>query len=132
VDVGGFNATIDNIPGAGNALHDSLDVFKRTVKKLRKFPFIVCLNKVDLLKEKLEDGVSLKDYFPDFTDEPKYRNAATFFMGLFKHAWVDIRKDSDGFHPITTSAISDQNMRKVFDKIKTIALSRSMSKAGLY
>ena len=60
------NSNVNNF--SQNHLQESLDLFERfwNNRYLNSVSYILLLNKIDVLKRKLEGGQKLEDYFPEF------------------------------------------------------------------
>ncbi|KFM76875.1 Guanine nucleotide-binding protein G(s) subunit alpha isoform, partial [Stegodyphus mimosarum] len=142
----GFDLTIreDN---QTNRLQESLSLFLDVWKSrfLKESGFILFLNKQDILREKIEKGARLCDYFPEYLNysstDPnisnEYEKARCFIRDLFlaetkkqptiprscrsSDTYCDRRcsKPRDCFWHYTT-ATDTQNVKRVFDDVHTM------------
>ncbi|KAI9218643.1 guanine nucleotide binding protein, alpha subunit [Blastocladiella britannica] len=68
-----------------NKLMDSMMVFEKVINHplMKKSAFMLFLNKIDLLKEKLASGASVHEAFPDYGGSNEYEEVSVFFAQRF-------------------------------------------------
>lgn len=125
--------------GVTNRLKESLGLFEQIWNNrwLRTVSMILFLNKMDILKSKVEaNKFKIEDYFPEFMaykppplegaekrdvgDTEAVVKAKFFFRDLFLRV---SRKSHDGRHycyPHFTTAVDTENIRRVFDSCRDI------------
>lgn len=143
-----------------NRLREALTLFEEvwSSRFLRDSGFIVFLNKQDLLREKINKGLKLQDYFPEFDtyngtvpfDEPdyEYRRARAFikdkFVSITKKSIDEGEKTSSDyisydtlenrgrecFYHLTTATDTD-NISKVFQDIHTMIIIWNLKKISI-
>jgi guanine nucleotide-binding protein subunit alpha-12 len=128
-----------------NRLRESVLIFKNIInhKAFEKVPFILFLNKTDLLKEKLNQTANqfmklssdsskvvvvpqtIKDYFPEFNglNPLDLGCVQSFIFGLFDSCRLN--KDKTLIHHFTT-AVDTENIKKVFKAVKMIILEENI------
>lgn len=131
-----------------NRLRESLDLFEQIWNNrwLRTVSIILFLNKQDILREKVDNGKRVEDYFPEFTSyrppeidhskEPKdasptFLKARYFFRDQFLRV---SNKTHDGRHfcyPHFTTAVDTENIRRVFDSCRDIIQRMHLQKYEL-
>ncbi|KAH9973363.1 guanine nucleotide binding protein, alpha subunit [Lactifluus volemus] len=85
-DVGGARNQRQAMDSHVNRLEDSLLLWRALVsnKLLEKVPIVIFLNKCDLLREKLEAGVQLKNYMVTYGDRPNdYESVSKYLRNKF-------------------------------------------------
>jgi len=132
VGISAFDQTLheDNVT---NRLHEDLKLFHDICisKWFTTTAIILFLNKADLFKEKLAQGKSLSEVFPEFTGGTKYSVSVNFL----KEKFVDINDPATGrkkniYCHITTATDTD-NIKHVFDDVRDYLTNDIFTKAGL-
>jgi GTPase SAR1 family protein len=132
-----------------NRLRESLDLFEQIWNNrwLRTVSIILFLNKQDILREKVDGGKRVEEYFPDFSSyrppdnidlgkEPK-DSSSTFLKAryFFRDQFLRVsNKTHDGRHfcyPHFTTAVDTENIRRVFDSCRDIIQRMHLQKYEL-
>lgn len=158
VESSGFDTKIreDN---ETNRLQESLNLFEEVwlSRFLRESGFIIFLNKQDILKEKIERGSHIEDFFPDFENyhpptlnsapqniddtEELYLRVRCFirdkFMAITNKATMNRRGTSANeprsrgcFCHFTTATDTD-NIKHVFDAVHIMIIMSNLQKISL-
>lgn len=109
-----------------NRLVESCNIFETIVnnKAFSYISIILFLNKTDLLEEKI-CVVNIKDYFPQFTGDPRsLKNVQQFLLSLFDHRRSD--RSQPLFHHFTT-AIDTEKIEFVFQAVKDTILRKNIT-----
>lgn len=142
-----FNMVIRE-DGKTNRLRESLDLFESIWNNrwLRTVSIILFLNKMDVLRKKVEQGKRIENYFPEFSsyrppaESNEKRDAgesdlvvkARFF---FRDQFLRLsQKSHDGRHycyPHFTTAVDTENIRRVFDSCRDIIQRMHLQKYEL-
>jgi len=112
-----------------NRMKESLKLFGEICnnKYFEQTSIILFLNKLDLFKEKLAKKIDPKVAFPDYTGGCDY-NVATEYI---KQQFVVLNKTPDReIFAKLTCATDTENMRFVFDAVKTIILQKRLESVG--
>lgn len=131
-----------------NRMEESLHLFKTIISYhwFRNSSIALFLNKKDLLEEKILSS-PLEDYFEKFKDFPGYkpgdfRSAMDFIKKMFFNQKKDVESSKD-FKKINlegekrtlyvheTMATDTDNIRKIFDDVKTTILGKILGGAGV-
>lgn len=159
VESSGFDTRIreDN---ETNRLQESLDLFQEvwSSRFLRESGFIIFLNKQDILKEKIERGSKIENFFPDFVHynpptlnsgqnsvddtEEMHDRVKSFirskFMEITKKPTMSRRgtdainepRSRDCFCHFTTATNTD-NIKRVFDAVHIMIIMSNLQKISL-
>lgn len=161
VESSGFDTKIreDN---ETNRLQESLNLFEEvwSSRFLRGSGFIIFLNKQDILKEKIERGCRIEDYFPDYLSyqpatlnnasqsvddiDDVYNRVRSFirdkFMAITKKPTMSRRgtetsgigepRSRDCFCHFTTATNTD-NIKRVFDAVHIMIIMSNLQKISL-
>ncbi|KAH9398310.1 hypothetical protein TYRP_018957 [Tyrophagus putrescentiae] len=154
IDSSGFDCKLRE-DGNKNRLKECLELFEDVwfSKYLVNTGFILFLNKQDILKEKIERGSKIENYFPEYKDyklpskdgdpEDEYIKARCFIRDKFLEITKKCRGEhrgsgtsqnsfSDGYRVKRecffhfTTATDSNNIRRVFDDIHTMILMRNI------
>lgn len=109
-----------------NRLRESLDIFEVIVNNIyfSNVSIILFLNKNDLLEEKVNQGLQISDYFPEFEGDPlNLSDVKSFLVYKFESQRKDRRKPF--FHHFTM-AIDTNNIRFVFNAVKDTILQENL------
>lgn len=126
VDSSGFDTKVRE-DGKTNRLEESLDLFKVVWNNsyLEKSGIILFMNKQDILKEKIQRGHRIENYFPEYKDykptknkinekEYEYLKARQFILDKF----LEVTKDGKHrFFSHFTTATDTNNIKKVFNDV---------------
>ncbi|CAJ1075353.1 guanine nucleotide-binding protein subunit alpha-13b [Xyrichtys novacula] len=114
-----------------NRLSESLNIFE-TIVNNRVFgnvSIILFLNKTDLLEEKVKQ-VSIKDYFPEFSGDPRsLTDVQRFLVECFRKKRRE-QQQKPLYHHFTT-AINTENIRLVFRDVKDTILHDNLKQLML-
>lgn len=159
VESSGFDTRIreDN---ETNRLQESLNLFQEvwSSRFLRESGFIIFLNKQDILKEKIERGSRIENFFPEFVNynpstlnsgtqnvddtEEMYSRVRSFirnkFMEITKKPTLSRRgtdalnepRSRDCFCHFTTATNTD-NIKRVFDAVHIMIIMSNLQKISL-
>jgi len=117
-----------------NRMVETLELF-RSVSMNRAFtntPIILFLNKVDVLKEKLQySHIADQKPFEDYTG-PKnnFKCAVDYFIGKFREQLIENNYKESYIHLCT--ATDTNNIEFVMDTTQDIVLNENLGYAGLY
>lgn len=111
-----------------NRLLESRNIFD-TILNHRAFssvPFILFLNKTDLLQKKIESRSSdISDYFPEYNGDPyNLKEVQSFILHLFESTRNDPEKTI--FHHYTT-AIDTENIKVVFNAVRDSIIQKNIT-----
>jgi len=115
-----------------NRLQESLDIFEVIVNNsyFTNVSIILFLNKTDLLEEKVEHGVLLSTYFPEFQgDSLNLADVQRYLVHKFES---QRRNRSKPFFHHFTMAIDTNNIRVVFDAVKDTILHENLRNLMLH
>eukprot|EP00038_Savillea_parva_P000452 m.96220 g.96220 ORF g.96220 m.96220 type:complete len:358 (-) comp10151_c0_seq1:1272-2345(-) len=123
-----FDQTSGASESGGNRLREALQLFSHMMrgKQLRDKSVVLFFNKSDLLKEKLEQGRSVKEHFPDYTGPENDLEATQQWLAEKFRSQCP----SEVYHHYTT-AIDTANIRHVFDDIQDILVRHHMKSLNL-
>lgn len=113
--------------GGGNRLQESLKLFKQVMKgkHLQKSTVILFLNKLDLFKEKLEQGSEIKRHFPEYKGvEGHPEQIQEFILRLFSSQKAEL-------YPHFTTAIDTTNIKFVFKSVKDTLIQERLKSFGI-
>nr|XP_046915632.1 guanine nucleotide-binding protein G(s) subunit alpha-like [Dermatophagoides farinae] len=117
--------------GKTNRLKESIDLFKEVWSSsyLNKSGIILFMNKQDILKEKIQRGHRIENYFPEYKDyklpknkheveeEYEYRKARDFILDKFFQVTKDRNVCKHRFFSHFTTATDTNNIKFVFDDV---------------
>ena len=109
-----------------NRMVESVNIFDTIInhKYFRKVAVILFLNKSDLLKEKVEQGVKIINWFPGFKGDPsKLEDVQQFILAMYDSRRRDRNKQL--FHHFTT-AVDTDNIKKIFEGVHEIILKKNL------
>ncbi|XP_020499878.1 guanine nucleotide-binding protein subunit alpha-13b [Labrus bergylta] len=114
-----------------NRLSESLNIFETIVNNrvFSNVSIILFLNKTDLLEEKVKQ-VSIKDYFPEFSGDPRsLTDVQRFLVECFRKKRRE-QQQKPLYHHFTT-AINTENIRLVFRDVKDTILHDNLKQLML-
>ena len=132
-----------------NRLRESLDLFEQIWDRrwLRAVSIILFLNKQDILREKVDSGKRVEDYFPEFSTYQSPENldlsrerkdtSSTFLKAryFFRDLFLQVcNKSHTGLHycyPHFTTAVDTENIRRIFDSCRDIIQRMHLQKHKL-
>lgn len=116
-----------------NRLSESLNIFE-TIVNNRVFinvSIILFLNKTDLLEEKVKQ-VSIKDYFGEFSGDPKsLADVQAFLVECFRKKRREHQHQQKPLYHHFTTAINTENIRLVFRDVKDTILHDNLKQLML-
>jgi len=92
---------------------------------------ILFLNKTDLFAEKLASGKSIRTAFPDYAGSNNYQDATKFIKAKFCDVTNPLTDKPRDIYPHLTCATDTNNVRVVFEAVKTFLLSSAIASVGL-
>jgi guanine nucleotide-binding protein subunit alpha-13 len=123
-----FDQSSSASESGGNRLREALQLFSHMMrgKQLRDKSVVLFFNKSDLLKEKLAQGRSVKEHFPEYGGpEGDLVAVQTWLAELFR-----AQCPGEVYHHFTT-AIDTANIKHVFDDMKEILVQSLMRGMGM-
>ncbi|KAH9485207.1 Guanine nucleotide-binding protein alpha-4 subunit [Psilocybe cubensis] len=100
-------------------------------KLLSRVQLILFLNKTDLLRKKLEQGILVKKYMPEFDKENTYENVATWFRKIFKKYFIQHSEPGRSFISHFTSVIDTEATSVTLIAVQSAILQHDMAEVGL-
>jgi len=113
-----------------NRVHEALVLFDEICNNhwFKNTAIILFLNKRDLLQNKLDRGIRVRDFFPDFGGDNSFNSVALFF----KEKFVSLnRRLEKKIYTHITCATDTGNVAAVFNAVKDIILQKQLTGAGL-
>lgn len=132
VALSGFDLTLYE-DGKTNRMQESLKLFHEICisKWFTKAAMILFLNKVDLFRQKLSEGISLKSAFPDYTGENNFKDATDYIQDVFMDVCDPVTNKPKDIYPHLTCATDTENVKVVFDAVKDFLLHQAINQSGL-
>jgi len=112
-----------------NRMHESLKLFDEICnsKWFSAIPIILFLNKSDIFREKIPI-TNITTAFPDFTGGQNFEEATEYIQEQF----VSLNENPEkGVFAHVTCATNTDNIRVVFDAVKSIVLSAALKGSGV-
>jgi len=111
-----------------NRMHESLKLFDDICnsKWFSEIPIILFLNKMDLFKEKIKK-VNITEAFPEYDGPQSFPEAADYIQNEFLAVNDNPEK---GVYPHITCATNTDNIKTVFNAVKSIVLQAAISAIG--
>lgn len=130
-----YDAFVKEQGNSKNKLQQSLDVLKELLMEpvLKSAPFIIMLNKKDLLKGKVGKS-KFSDYFTDYQDEEPRLNTYEGVIEYFTQKIVDIISEDNPnrFANIyTTCATDTDGFKKIFGAGATLLVKQNLAFSGI-
>ncbi|GME76595.1 unnamed protein product [Ambrosiozyma monospora] len=113
-----------------NRMHESIMLFDSlcNYKKFLNKPFILFLNKVDLMKDKVRRS-PVRKYFPDYNGKTNdVEDALKYFENLF----LSINRSNRPIYVHRTCATDTQSMKFVLTAVTDMVIQESLKKSGLF
>ncbi|KAJ3573157.1 hypothetical protein NP233_g2613 [Leucocoprinus birnbaumii] len=130
-DVGG--AYLDEDPKI-NRIEDSLQLFTAICsnKMLKDAHLVLLLNKTDLLKKKLAQGIEIRKYITSYADRPNvYETAASYFKSHFQQA----HKKKDSWRRVLwvhyTSMLDIKATQSIISNVGEAIIRKHIAEIGL-
>jgi len=129
VDISAFDQTLledDTV----NRMHEALTLFESICngKWFHNTSMILFFNKVDLLREKLQKGRQLAEYFPDYDGENEFSSIVDYFSERFR----DVNQsDAKQIYIHQTCAMDTEQTGFVMNAVNDIVVSRNLKTLGL-
>jgi len=113
-----------------NRVHEALALFEEICNNqwFKNTAMILFLNKRDLLQNKLDRHVQVRDFFPDYAGDNTLNNVAGFFKDKF---FALNRRLGKRIYSHVTCATDTGNVTAVFNAVKDIILNKQLTGAGL-
>ncbi|KAI0465134.1 hypothetical protein LJB42_000356 [Komagataella kurtzmanii] len=112
-----------------NRVHEAILLFESLCNS-RWFvdtPFILFLNKIDLLEEKLQQ-TNFKEYFPDYTGDVHNVDSVVTYL---ERTFLSVNRTSKPVYVHRTCATDTQSMEFVLNATTDILLQNHLKKSGL-
>merc|ERR1712137_424558 len=112
-----------------NRMQESIMMFEEIRNRFEDKPIILFLNKIDLLKEKVEElHIDVSNFFPEFKGpEGKYNDAAEFF----KKKFTSLSQPHQQLFPHFTCALNVDHIKYVFDTIRNLFMEGTLDEIGV-
>jgi len=116
-----------------NRLKEDLKLFQDICvsKWFSSTAIILFLNKSDIFKEKLVQGKSISDVFPEFKGGSDYKNSVVFLREKFMDIVDPVTKRKKDVFCHVTTATDTENVRYVFDDVREYIIHEIFKRAGL-
>ncbi|KAF9528505.1 guanine nucleotide binding protein, alpha subunit [Crepidotus variabilis] len=132
--ISAFNERLDEDRKV-NRLEDTLMMWKTICrsKLLFNVQIILFMNKTDLLRKKLNDGISVKKYIPEYKNPNDYEHVAQWFRKIFFKMYDDAGRVKAGLPFIGhfTSVIDTAATAKTLESVHVAILRNDIQEAGL-
>jgi len=134
--VSAFNQVLSEDPMV-NRIADSLLLFRSVCsnKLLRKVSIVLFLNKVDILKAKLESGISFNEFVPSYGDRPNnVENVCQYFKTKFCAVFKEYTRIERAERELYThfTAVNDPEFTKdIIYNIRNTILRKSLQSSSL-
>jgi len=89
------------------------------------------MNKTDLLRKKLEQGIRVKKYIPEYDKGNDYETVSTWFRRVFKRIHMDNCSAGLNFISHFTSVIDTKATAHTLQAVQATILRNDISDAGL-
>lgn len=113
-----------------NRIYEAIMLFDSLVnsKWFANTPFILFLNKVDLLKDKVRKS-PVRKYFPDFDGKSNdVEDALRYFENLF----LSLNKSKRPIYVHRTCATDTQSMKFILTAVTDMVIQQNLKKSGLF
>ncbi|PPQ98401.1 hypothetical protein CVT24_004080 [Panaeolus cyanescens] len=116
-----------------NRLEDTFVLWKTICSSelLSHVQIILFMNKVDLLRKKLDQGIQVKKYIPEYDKGNDFATVSTWFRRVFKRIFVDHRKPGSPFISHFTSVVDTQATGQTLQAVQATILRNDIANAGL-
>jgi len=113
-----------------NRMLESIKLFSELVnsKWFSRVPLILFLNKSDLLQERVDQGISIKIAFPEYEGEDEFDAYVDYIYSKFQEV---VKNQSKPIYKHVTNATSTDNIKFVWDSIRSIVLEKALGSSGL-
>ncbi|KAF4620276.1 hypothetical protein D9613_000337 [Agrocybe pediades] len=130
--ISSFNERLDEDPRVYR-LEDTFSLWKSLCgnKLLADVQIILLLNKTDLLRRKLEQGVRVQRYMPEYDKPNDFENVSNWFRKVFKAYHVQYSPVKREFISHFTSVVDPHATRQTLDAIHETILRKDVVEAGL-
>ncbi|KAL1918491.1 uncharacterized protein VTP21DRAFT_3151 [Calcarisporiella thermophila] len=127
--ISSFDQTLSEDPSI-NRLTDSVDLFRSICNHplLKKSAMILFLNKTDILQMKLDAGIRVGKFFPEYKGSNDFESIANFFRRQFTSQKRDADKE---IYVHLTHATDTQQMRMMVAALNVIVAKTNLTDAGL-
>ena len=119
-----------------NSLEESLQLFETITASdfFKSTPIVLFLNKIDVLKEKVAEGINFSRYFPEYCErDGDFDAIIDYISDQFADRKVKNEQDYDE-RPLyihQTCATDTENIKVVFSMVHDIILSNIFSEIGM-
>jgi len=111
-----------------NRMHESLKLFDEICnsKWFSEIPIVLFLNKSDLFEQKIKK-TNITSAFPDYSGAQTFEEASEYIQEQF----VSLNENPEkGVYAHVTCATNTDNIRVVFEAVKSIVLSAALRGSG--
>ncbi|KAJ7782560.1 guanine nucleotide binding protein, alpha subunit [Mycena maculata] len=133
VPISAFDQYLDEDP-LTNRIHDSLQLLMSiwTNELLKNAQLVLLLNKIDILRKKLEAGVQVRQYIPSYGNRPNnFSTAAEYFRSHFLAA----HKKKDSFqrrlYVHLTTMLDVQATQVIITSVGDLIMRKHIAQTGL-
>ncbi|KAF8160896.1 guanine nucleotide binding protein, alpha subunit [Crassisporium funariophilum] len=115
-----------------NRLEDTFVLWKTicSSRLLEDVQIILFMNKTDLLRKKLEQGIRVKKYIPEFDKSNDYETVSTWLRRVFKRIYLD-HNVGKTFISHFTSVIDTKATAHTLEAVQATILRNDITDAGL-
>ncbi|TFK44480.1 guanine nucleotide binding protein, alpha subunit [Crucibulum laeve] len=117
-----------------NRLEDTFVLWKTVCssKLLVDVQIILFMNKIDILKRKLEQGIKVKDYIPEFRDKSNdYETVSMWFRRVFKRIYTEHSPPKRVLNAYFTSVVNTTSTAQTLGAVQAAILRNDITDAGL-
>ncbi|UZJ53210.1 hypothetical protein CBS101457_002530 [Exobasidium rhododendri] len=131
--ISAFDEYLEEAPNV-NRIADSLDIWRQIVVNpiLYDVSLILFLNKMDLLRHKLESGVQIRNFIPTFKGRNDYEDAWRYFRDMFHNVVSDHRSSAPtrNLYIHKTTATSTKEIKVILLSTKDAILRHHLKESG--
>ncbi|TFK67591.1 G-alpha-domain-containing protein [Pluteus cervinus] len=128
-----FDQVLEEDPKV-NRLEDSFNLWSSIVQNplLRQTNLILFMNKIDIMRQKLANGVMLKDYVISYQDRPNdFENASAYLMKKFGGILKQKSPVSRVFYGHLTSVTDPKSTSYIISNIRDVLMRQNLAKTSL-
>ncbi|KAG6812548.1 hypothetical protein H0H92_002317 [Tricholoma furcatifolium] len=128
-----FNETLVEDPRI-NSVHDSFSLWKTVCssKLLASVQIILFMNKTDLLKKKLDMGLAVRDYLPEYKEtKHDFVTVTTWFRRMFAYLYKHYTPPGRTLISHFTSVIDTTATAQTLTAVQDVILQTYVTEAGL-
>ncbi|RUO97004.1 G-protein alpha subunit-domain-containing protein [Jimgerdemannia flammicorona] len=128
--ISSFDQTLSEDPTT-NRMGDAITLFETICNNplIKQTAMILFLNKIDVLKRKIEAGVLVKDYFRDYRGPNDFESITSFFQSLF---FAQNKTPQKEIYVHLTHATDTRQMRVIVAAVNVIVQRMNLRNSGLF